>query len=125
MHLLPDPLMAFPTTAVGTTSEPQTLTILNEDLNGAAATITSIAITGADASQFALVNNACTGATLSDAGAASCTLSVVFQPTRAGAAAAAVTVVDSLSAAPLVLPLSGSTLAQKAAAAAALPSNRV
>ncbi len=69
----------------------------------AALTIASIAISGANASDFAQTNT-CTGAI---APAASCSISVVFTPAMSGPRSAQITIADNASGSPHQLPLSG------------------
>src|SRR5262249_20008081 len=72
----------FGTAFVGTAASPDTITVRN---TGNAATVT-----GANASDFALTVNECSGRSL--AAGASCTLTVTFTPVAAGARSATVTV---------------------------------
>src|SRR6185437_12891932 len=81
--------LTFPGQNVGSTSTAQTVTLNNT--GSAALSISSIAITGANAADFAQSNNC--AATL--APGANCTLSVTFTPTAAGARSAAVTITDN------------------------------
>src|SRR6185437_5109449 len=93
--------LTFPGQNVGSTSTAQTVTLNNT--GSAALSISSIAITGANAADFAQSNNC--AATL--AAGANCTLSVTFTPTASGARSAAVTVTDNASGSPHSAALSG------------------
>jgi hypothetical protein len=95
--------VTFGPTAVGTTS-PSELTLTNTGT--AALTLTSIGITGADASDFAETNNC--GSSL--APNAACQINVTFTPTAIGDFTANLTVVNNATKAPLVISLSGSGL---------------
>ena len=82
---------AFGSVTTGSNSSAKTFTLANAGT--ATLPITSIAITGADASAFPLGTNGC-GSTL--AAGASCTISITFSPTAAGSDTAALTVIDSV-----------------------------
>ena len=75
--------LTFPNTALTVTSAPMTITVSNTG-NGAV-TISSIAVTGTNASNFAQTNNC--GASL--AGNSSCTVTVRFTPSANGSRTAA------------------------------------
>ncbi len=83
----PNPL-AFPGTAIGESSTQQTLTVTNA--SQAAWNVGTLALGGADASEFAVSTDACSGKTLSPGG--TCTVTVVFSPASAGSKNAAITV---------------------------------
>jgi hypothetical protein len=72
----------------GTSSLPQTATILNTGT--ASLVIGTITLTGTDVSQFSKQNDVCSAQTL--APSASCTLQVVFSPTSAGAKSASLAI---------------------------------
>jgi hypothetical protein len=93
--------LSFPTTAVGVTSAPLTDTMTN--LGSTAITITSIAIGGANTTDFAQTNNC--GSSL--AAKASCTITVTFSPTAIGSRTANVTITDSDVTSPQKLILTG------------------
>jgi hypothetical protein len=95
--------LVFPTQSVGTTSQPKTVTLTNGDT---ARTITSVAVTGADAADFTETNTCGT----SLAAGAQCTVSVSFKPIKPGAISrASVTITDSAPNSPQVISLTGST----------------
>ncbi|HEY9127034.1 MAG TPA: choice-of-anchor D domain-containing protein, partial [Acidobacteriaceae bacterium] len=96
--------LTFPATAVGATSAGQTLTFKNTGTG--AMTVSSYAFTGANASQFTLLSKTC-GTSL--AAGASCTFSVAYKPTVAGAATAALKATDNATNSPQSATLSGST----------------
>ena len=81
----------FGSVNVGSSSAAKTFTLANAGT--AALPITSVAITGANASAFTLGTNGC-GSTL--AAGASCAISISFKPTAAGSDAATLTVIDSV-----------------------------
>jgi len=91
----------FGNQAVGTTSTAQTVTVTN---NGTATlSITSVAITGANASAFGQTNNC--GSSL--AVGANCTISVTFSPMASGSDTASVSISDSAAGSPQTVGLSG------------------
>ncbi|HJT57984.1 MAG TPA: choice-of-anchor D domain-containing protein [Ktedonobacteraceae bacterium] len=86
---------------VGTTSQPQTVTLTN---NGTAAlSISSIAITGANASDFGQTNNCPSSLAIN----ASCTINVTFTPTANGIRNANVTITDNAPDSPVKVTLTG------------------
>jgi len=91
----------FGSQEVGTTSKPKTVTMTN--LATSTLTITSIAIGGTDAGDFAQTNN-CGG---SLAAGASCTITVTFTPQATGARSGNVTFKDSDVTSPQKVVLSG------------------
>jgi hypothetical protein len=93
--------LAFGSQAVGATSAAQTVTLSNTG-NGALS-ISGIALTGANPSDFAQSNNC--GASVAAGG--SCTISVTFTPAASGSFTAAVSVADNASGSPQTLTLSG------------------
>jgi hypothetical protein len=93
--------VAFGNQRVNTTSNPSTVTLSN---SGAAnMTITSISLTGTNASNFALTNSC--GATL--AAGANCTMSVTFTPSATGSRTASISIVDNAPGSPHTVALSG------------------
>lgn len=93
--------ISFGNQAVGTPSAAQPVTLKN--FGDGALSITSIAITGTNPSDFSQTNNC--GATL--AAGANCTINVTFKPTASGSRSAAVTVTDNDSSAPQTASLTG------------------
>ena len=91
--LSPNPL-AFPGTLVGTPATALAMTLSNP--GAAALTITSISVTGTNASSFAQSNNC--GSSL--AASATCTITVVFTPASAGSLNAAISVADNATGSP-------------------------
>jgi hypothetical protein len=98
--LSPDSL-TFPNQAIGTTSPPQTVVLTN--LGQQTLTISSIAITGANASDYVQTNNC--GTTVPSN--VSCQINVTFTPTASGARTAAVEVTDNAPGSPQTVPLMG------------------
>jgi hypothetical protein len=93
--------LGFGSQRVGTTTAAQTTTLTNSGT--AALTIGSIAVTGANAGDFAQTNTC--PATL--AAGASCTITVRFTPGATGSRAANVTVTDNAAGSPHIVALSG------------------
>jgi hypothetical protein len=97
--------LSFPNQPSGTTSASQTVTLTN---NGSASlTITSVAIGGTNASDFAETGN-CVG---SIAARASCSINVTFTPTATATEAATLTIINSLTGSALGVSLSGTGIA--------------
>jgi hypothetical protein len=98
------PSIAFGDQQPGTTSAERTITVLN---NGAPRLRpTGVSLTGADASQFTITSNTCTGANL--AIGATCTIGVTFTPGGLGGRAGAVVISTNGSGSPHLVPLTGS-----------------
>ena len=95
--------LGFPSTAVGATSTAQTATLTNG--TKASVTISSIAIGGANAGDFAISSKTC-GTSL--AASAACSASVVFKPTASGTRTATLSFADSGTGSPQTVALSGS-----------------
>lgn len=93
--------IAFGNQIVGTTSAVQMVSLTNTGT--AALTISSIAITGANAGDFAQTNT-CGG---SVAAGANCSISVTFKPTATGNRAASVTITDDAAGSPQTVTLAG------------------
>jgi len=91
----------FGSQKVGTTGKAKTVTMTN--LATTTLTITSIAVGGTNAGDFAQTNN-CGG---SLAGGASCTITVTFTPTATGSRSGNITVKDSGVTSPQKVTLSG------------------
>jgi hypothetical protein len=91
----------FGSQAVGVTSTPQSVMLVNS--GSAVLTISSIGITGADKGEFSQTNNC--PASLAANG--SCTIGVTFTPTALGNASAAVSVTDSAAGSPQMVILAG------------------
>ncbi len=92
--------LVFPAQSLGTSSQPQTVTLTNGD---SPLTIASIAVTGANAGDFAETNTC--GASLPPG--AQCTITVIFTPSAAGIRKASVTITDDAPGSPQVLNLNG------------------
>jgi len=93
------PSLTFPTTGVGETSAPVTVTVTN---SGAADALSNLVV--AVPAGFQLVNNTC-AASLGPG--ASCTLGVEFAPLAAGAQTGSLTVSSSTVTNPVQVPLAG------------------
>lgn len=96
--------LAFKSQYVGMGSSSQSVTLTNTE--GVALTITSIAITGAQASDFSQTNNC--GSSLTAGG--SCTVNVTFTPAAAGNRAAALTFTNNAINTPQSVALTGTGL---------------
>jgi len=99
--------LSFGNQTVGTTSGVQTVVLTNT--GSAAFALTSVAVTGANAGDFALapgVNACVAGGTLA-AGGGTCALYLAFTPAAIGARNAAVTVADGGAALTVTVPLAG------------------
>jgi hypothetical protein len=79
---------SFGRLSVGTTSEPQTVTLTNGD--SAPYTLGAVSLAGSAAAQFAKPSDSCSSATLAPGG--SCTLDLTFAPTSLGPKAATLSV---------------------------------
>ena len=93
--------LSFGDQEVGTASSSKGVTLTNT--GSAALAITSITVTGTDATSYLFVNNCGT----SLAAKASCTIHGHFGPTMLGAMTAAITLVDNASGSPQSIALSG------------------
>jgi uncharacterized repeat protein (TIGR03803 family) len=93
--------LSFGTETVGVKSAVKTVTLTNEGT--AALAITSMAITGTNAGDFAQTNTCAT----SLAASASCSISVTFTPSATGARSAAISVTDNATGSPQKVALSG------------------
>jgi streptogramin lyase len=95
--------ITFGNQALGTTSSSQSVTLTNT--GGSALTISSVTVTGADASSF-IFGSTCGS---SVAAGASCTIHGHFTPTTTGSLSAAVTITDNASGSPQSIALSGTS----------------
>jgi hypothetical protein len=93
--------LSFGSREIGTTSASQQVTLTNTGTSTLA--ITSIGVTGADASSFMFANSCGSGLAVG----ANCVIHGHFTPAAAGALTAAVTIVDSASNSPQSIALSG------------------
>jgi hypothetical protein len=93
--------LTFASQVVGATSAAQTITLNNT--GNLALSISSIALTGTNASDFAQTNNC--GASV--AAGTNCTISVTFKPTAGGTRTAAVTLTDNATGSPQTVSLTG------------------
>lgn len=93
--------VTFPSQKVGTTSPPQTVTVMNK--GKLSVTITSIKFAGGNAKDFAQTNTCGT----SLAAASSCTISVTFTPQATGSRASTLLINDTGGGSPQMVPVSG------------------
>jgi hypothetical protein len=91
----------FGNQAVGTTSSPQNVTLTNAGTGNLS--ITSIAVTGANAGDFGQTNTCGT----SVAPGATCTIMVTFTPTTTGSRSGSITITDNASDSPQTISLTG------------------
>jgi hypothetical protein len=98
--------LAFGNQSVGTPSTAQTVTLSNT--GSATLSITSLALAGTNASDFAQ-SNTC-GSSL--AASANCTISVTFTPVASGSRTASVSITDNASGSPQAVSLSGTGTAR-------------
>src|SRR5262249_20781181 len=96
--------LAFGDQLLGTTSPTRNVTLTNSGV--APLVISSIGIAGANSGDFAQLNNCPLSPNILAAGA-SCTISVTFTPTAAGARTANVTLSSNAPGSPHSVPLSG------------------
>jgi len=98
--------LAFGNQVDGSTSAPKTVTLTNN--TSAALSISSVAITGSNASEFAVSSNGC-GSSIG--GHSSCKISVTFAPVTAGAKTASLKITDSANNSPQSASLTGTGIA--------------
>jgi hypothetical protein len=94
--------LTFASQPVATTSAPQAVTLSNT--GNAALSISSVAITGANASDFPEIADTC-GPSVSAAD--KCTIEVAFTPSAAGQRTATLSITDNASGSPQTVSLSG------------------
>ena len=94
--------LSFGSQPIATTSTTQTVTLGNG--GSAALSITGLAISGADAGDFAEIADTC-GSSLAAGGA--CTIGVTFTPSAAGQRTATLSITDNASGSPQAVSLSG------------------
>ncbi len=94
--------LTFASTTVGTTSASQIATLTN-NAKTSALNISSVIISGLNATEFSQTNNCGT----SLAAKASCTLTIAFAPSAAGARVATLTVTDNAAVTTQIISLSG------------------
>jgi len=108
--------LTFSGQGVGATSASQSITLNNS--GSAALSITSIAVTGTNGSDFAQTNTC--GSSV--AAGTTCTLGVTFKPTATGTRTAAVTLTDNATGSPQSVSLSGTGAGTVGGAAGAVAS---
>ena len=94
--------LAFPSTLVKIASAPLTVTLSNP--GGVALTISSVNITGTNASDYAITTNTCAS---SLAVGSKCTMTVTFTPAAVGSRTASIVVADNACMSPQKIALSG------------------
>jgi hypothetical protein len=96
--------LSFASQTTGTTSAGQTVTLTNSGTGPL--TISSIAITGTNATEFAQTNT-CPGSSSTLAAGAKCTITVTFTPAAAGTRTASLTITDTAAGSPQSVSLTG------------------
>lgn len=91
---LSPPVPSFPATTQGTSSAPQTLTVINS--GNATLQISSVSLSGSNAAEFSLTSDC--AAPL--APAAGCSISLVFSPVTSGQSTASLTIADDAPGSP-------------------------
>jgi hypothetical protein len=94
--VVPNSPIMLPSTTQGATSAPLVVTITNS--GNAPLNVSAVTVTGANASDFALASNTCTGAAV--AANASCTLGITFTPSAVGARQGNLQIADNAPASP-------------------------
>lgn len=95
--------LSLPGQPVGSPAPPRTVDINNS--GGAQLTVTAISLAGANAGDFALGKDACSGTTLSPE--AACALEVIFTPAAAGPRTAELRIASDAPGSPQVMPIEG------------------
>jgi hypothetical protein len=98
----PSSPIILPTTTQGATSAPVVVTVTNS--GNAALNVSGVTLTGANANDFALAQNTCTGTI---AASATCTVGITFTPSTTGVRQANLQIVDNAPASPQSFTLSG------------------
>jgi sugar lactone lactonase YvrE len=96
-------------------SQSQTINVTNPGNHSVS--ITSDAVSGANAADFVITADSCAGMVLAPAGPG-CAITVTFEATVAGPEAATLTIVSNIPASPQIIPLSGAGITFAAAVAA-------
>jgi sugar lactone lactonase YvrE len=94
--------LTFASTVIGTPTAAQMVTVTNT--GNVATTISSIVVAGANIGDFSQTNT-CTAPLAATTG--TCTISVIFKPTAAGARAAEIDIADNVTGSPQVITLAG------------------
>ncbi len=102
--------LTFASTNLGVTTAAQVVTVKNTGT--AALSLTSISLTGTNASSFLISAKTCGTAAM--AVGASCTVSVEFKPAAAGALTASLAIADNASGSPQLVKLSGTGVSSSA-----------
>lgn len=98
--------LVFSAQSIGTASQPETVTLTNQDSSAVTIASGAVTIVGANAADFAETDD-CQNTSL--ATGASCTISVTFDPTGTGTRTAQIQVTDSASNSPQLIGLSGTS----------------
>jgi hypothetical protein len=111
----------FPDTVTGTPTAPMSITVTNS--GGAPLHISSVTVTGTNATDFAVASNTCTAAAI--AISATCTVGVTFTPSGTGQRQANLQFTDDASSSPQILALTGNGLAPATPGVAVVPSSPI
>ena len=106
--------LSFGSQSQGVASTPETISVTNT--GNASLNITSVAVTGGNAGDFAETNT-CLGTPVA-ANGGTCTISVTFTPTAINSRVASITIVDNAPASPQVVMLTGTGTASVASLSA-------
>jgi sugar lactone lactonase YvrE len=98
--------LVFSNQNVGTTSPVQTVIVFNS--GSIPLPITSVAVTGSNASDFSLANSCTAGIGVGG----SCTMSIVFTPSGVGARSASIVVSDATNGSPHIVSLAGTGITE-------------
>ena len=101
--VMPASPIMLPSTTQGATSAPVVVTVTNS--GNAALNVSAVALIGANAADFTLVSNTCTGAAV--AANATCTVGISFTPGAAGMRQANLQITDNAPASPQSFALTG------------------
>jgi hypothetical protein len=106
LSVVPSSPIMLPSTTQGSTKPPVVVTVTSS--GSATLNITGVTITGANAGDFALASNTCTGTLAVNA---TCTIGIAFTPTAVGMRQANLQVADNAPGSPQTFALSGTGVA--------------
>lgn len=101
--VMPASPIMLPSTTQGVTSAPVVVTVTNS--GNASLNISTLALTGANAGDFALASNTCAGVAV--AANATCSVGITFTPSGVGARQASLQITDNAPASPQTFAISG------------------
>ena len=109
----------FPDIVTGTSTAPISITVTNT--GGATLNVSSVTVTGPNATDFAIASNNCTAVTVNG----TCTVSITFTPSGTGERQANLQFTDDASSSPQILALSGNGLAPATPGVTVVPSSPI